>query len=152
MRNIYIILLMLSIFPISSVAQDKALNLQIKYNNKSKDIVFTFTNKVENRILILNDVGANRGSLFFLKVFDVKGKCILRNDYVYSKVKNEFQKRFAIQPGETITFIYNLADLIKNSLDHTENVNKIEIESWLLYAIYGQENLTHDKLKKSFDY
>lgn len=60
------------IFPICSNAQDKALDIQIKYNNDTKDLLFIITNKLENKILFANDTGSKQGSLFWLRLFDEK--------------------------------------------------------------------------------
>lgn len=141
------------IFPICSNAQDKALDVQIQYNGNTKDLVFTLTNKVKNEILFINDGGTRQGSLFSVRLFDVKEKCIFNLDYVYRKNKNEYQKRFIIEPGETITCTYNVADLIKNMSTPTEHIKILEIESWLVYGeLEEQKKLIYDKLKKSFDY
>lgn len=115
-------------------------------------ILFIITNKLENKILFANDTGSKQGSLFWLRLFDEKQRCIFNIDYVYQKDKNEYQKRFIIEPGETITCTYNVADLIKNMSTPTEHIKKLEIESWLVYGIYGQKNIIFNQLKKSFDY
>lgn len=152
MKNVCVFLLFMLMFPICIAAQDKALDVRMQYNRETKDLVFFITNKVENGILFMNDTGGRQGSLFWLRIYDVKEKCLLNIDYIYRKNKGEYIKRFIIQPGETITCTYNIPRLIKNSFKQMESIHKIEVEAWVMYGVRGQKKINFDILTKNFDY